>query len=358
MLNRYKQQWHLLWVLVVALCLGSCGSSRQASHSTDGKQYSTYAVSFYNMENLFDTEDDPNNTGDNDFLPTGPYRWTQQQYEQKLDNLARVISLLGRENTPYGPAFIGTAEIENRRVLEDLVARDAIKSMGLKVIHEDGPDRRGIDVAALYNPNIFELEGYKTHTFHWKENPNFTTRDQLHVYGKIAGERIHFIVLHWPSRYGGAKSNPLRNATAALTLEIINGIYAEEPDAKIIVMGDLNDDPINTSVTEVLKAKPRRSEVGFQELYNPSHSLFAKGIGTLVYQNKWNFFDQMIVSHGLLSKESQLRLWKMEVFNRDFLVTPEGKRKGYPHRTFESNSFINGYSDHFPVLLYLVKERP
>ncbi len=356
-MNTIKYHWHIAWTLLVAICLASCGSAKHTTQENDGKQYATYAISFYNLENLFDAQDDPNNTGDDDFLPTGPYKWTQQQYEKKLDNIAYVISQLAREHTPYGPAFIGVAEVENSHVLEDLVQRETIKTSGLKVIHADGPDRRGIDVAALYNPNILDFEGYEYHSFEWDENPDFVTRDQLHVWGKIAGERVHFIVLHWPSRYGGYKSNPLREATAGLTMEIINDIYANESDARIVVMGDFNDDPTNTSVTEVLKAKETRSEVKYQELYNPSASLFAKGIGTLVYQNKWNFFDQMIVSHGLLSKESPLRLWKMEVFNRDFLITQEGKRKGYPHRTFDNNSFIDGYSDHFPVLLYLVKEQ-
>lgn len=349
--------WRSLIVLVAALVLGSCGSSKQVAGNGDGKQYNTYAVGFYNLENLFDYEDDPNNSGDDDFLPTGPYRWTKVQYEQKLDNLARVLSRLGKEVTPYGAGFIGVSEVENRRVLEDLVLRDELKGMGLKVIHEDSPDRRGIDVAALYNPNIFTLEGYEYHKLNWDERPDFLTRDQLHAYGYIAGEKVHFIVVHWPSRYGGGTSEPLRLATARLSKEIIDGIHAKEPDAKIVMMGDFNDDPTNKSVTEVLNAKSLRSEVGAQGLYNPSASLLAKGIGTLVYNDSWNFFDQMIVSKGLLKDDSRLRLWKMEVFNRDFLVQQEGSKKGYLHRSFQNNTFINGYSDHFPVIVYLVQER-
>lgn len=347
----------MLLVTLVALALWSCGAPKQAVRGDEGKQYNTYTISFYNFENLFDCEDDPNNTGDDDFLPNGPYRWTQAQYERKLDNLARVVNVLGKEVTPYGPAFLGCSEIENRRVLEDLVVRDEIKDMGLKVIHEDGPDRRGIDVAALYNPAIFKLEGYEYHRLKWAERPDFVTRDQLHAYGYIAGEKIHFIVVHWPSRYGGSQSDSLRRATASLSLEIIEGIHATEPNAKIVLMGDFNDDPTNASVTEVLKAKRLRSEVKNQGLYNPAATLFEKGIGTLVYKDSWNLFDQMIISKGLLDDGSKLRLWKMEVFNRDFLVTQEGRRKGYPHRTFENNTFIDGYSDHFPVLIYLVQER-
>lgn len=349
--------WRAIIVVITALVLGSCGSTKQVARNSDGKQYNAYAVGFYNLENLFDCDDDPNNTGDDDFLPTGSYRWTQIQYERKLDNLARVLGSLGKEVTPYGAAFIGVAEVENRRVLEDLTQREAVKGMELKVVHEDGPDRRGIDVGALYNPNIFTLEGYEYHTLKWEEQPDFVTRDQLHAYGYIAGEKVHFIVVHWPSRYGGGASEPLRLVAARLSKQIMDKIYQEEPNAKIIMMGDFNDDPTNRSVTEVLNAKKLRSEVGAQGLYNPAASLLEKGIGTLVYQDSWNFFDQMIVSKGLLTDDQKLRLWKMEVFNRDFLVTQEGKRKGYPHRTFQDNSFIDGYSDHFPVVVYLVQQR-
>lgn len=344
---------------LLLLILASCGTTQQTSRQGAGsdKQYTSYAVAFYNVENLFDTVDDPSNRGDDEFLPTGPYNWTETKYERKLDNIARVISQITREHTPMGPAFIGIAEVENRKVLEDLVSRDAVKNMGLQVIHEDGPDRRGVDVAALYNPNIFTLISYESVPFiSLKENPSFVTRDHLHVTGLLGGERIHFIVGHWPSRYGGGASNYLREAAAKTVNGIIAKIYETEPDANIVIMGDLNDDPTNSSVMNVLGAKSKRSEVGYEGLYNPSYSLFQQGVGTLVYQDKWNFFDQMIVSHGLL-REPGLRLWKMEVFSPEYLIRQEGRRKGYPHRSFEDNSFIDGYSDHFPVLIYLLREK-
>lgn len=354
-MKRIHPLFTLLFTLLTLLAWGGHGATRQAAEG--GKQYNAYAVGFYNLENLFDCEDDPTNPGDDDFLPAGPYRWTQGQYDRKLNNLARVLARLGKGITPYGAAFIGVAEVENRRVLEDLVAREEIKGLSLKVIHAEGPDRRGIDVAALYNPNIFTLESYQYHTLKWEEQPDFVTRDQLHAQGRIGGERVHFIVMHWPSRYGGGASEPSRLAAARLTRRIVDSILAVEPEARIIAMGDLNDDPTNRSVVEVLGSKVRKSEVPPEGFYNPGASLLSKGIGTLVYLNSWNFFDQMLVSHGLLREESGLRFWKMEVFNPDFLITKEGKRKGYPHRTFEDNSFTNGYSDHFPVVSYLVQPR-
>lgn len=349
-----------LLLLASLLLLVSCGTQRRSGSSgKEGQQYHAYAVAFYNVENLFDTVDHPDNSRDNDYLPTGAYHWTQLQYERKLDNIATVLSDLALEHTPYGPGAIGVAEVENRQVLEDLVARPAVQRMGLRVIHEDGPDRRGIDVALLYNPNLFQVENYRYHVFpKLKNNPDFVTRNQLLVSGKMGGEKLHLIVGHWPSRYGGASSSYLRETAASLSRHIIDSIYQVEPNAKIIVMGDFNDDPSDKSVVEVLQGKRSRAEVEPQGLYNPGWSLFEGGVGTLAYQDKWSFFDQMLISHSLLTDDYEgLGYWKMEVFNRPYLIMQEGKRKGYPHRTFQDNAFINGYSDHFPVITYLLKRR-
>lgn len=355
-----KQMHYKSWTaLLVLLLLAGCGTTRQSTRTGTGKQYSTYAVAFYNVENLFDAEDDPSNKGDDEFLPSGPYNWTQPKYEKKLDNIALVLSQLGREHTPMGPAIIGVAEVENRRVLEDLVRRPKVKEMNLKVVHHDSPDRRGIDVALLYNPNLFTVTNQVAHRYpELKDHPGFRTRDQLLVSGRLAGEEVHVIVCHWPSRYGGAKSSPLREAAAGLTRHIADSLYSINPHAKIIVMGDMNDDPDNASMAEVLQAKQFKNEVPTQGFYNTTWAPFAQGIGTLVYQDKWNLFDQIAISEPLLSDgNKQLTYWKLDVFNRPFLHTKEGKRKGYPHRTFDGNTFIDGYSDHFPVVIYLVKER-
>ncbi len=346
-------------ILATLLLLAGCGGAKRGLTPQIGKQYNSYAIAFYNVENLFDCDDDPNNKGDNDFLPDGPYNWTEPKYEKKLDNIALVLSRLGREHTPMGPAVVGVAEVENRRVLEDLVRRPAVAEMGLQVVHEDSPDRRGIDVALLYNPALFTVTNHRSHRYPTlDENPTFRTRDQLLVSGKIAGEEVHIIVCHWPSRYGGAKSNHLREKAAELTCHIADSLYNLNPRAKIIVMGDMNDDPDNSSMAKVLAAKKHKNEVPQQGFFNTTWEPFSKGIGTLVYKNKWNLFDQIAISEPLLSDHYKtLTYWKVDLFNRPFLHTKEGKRKGYPHRTFDGNTFINGYSDHFPVLIYLLKER-
>lgn len=241
------------------LCLlASCGTPKRATKQA-GQLYQVYAVAFYNLENLFDPIDDPTNPRDDEFLPSGPYNWTEAKYQRKLTNMATVLSKLAREHTPYGPAVIGVCEVENRKVLEDLAAHDKVKPMNLQVVHQDGPDWRGIDVALLYNPTLFKLDNYNCHTFpKLAERPNFATRDQLLVSGTLAGERVHYIVCHWPSRYGGAASSYLREKAASLTQSIIDSVYQVEPNAKILIMGDLNDDPVDKSVREVLQAKKER----------------------------------------------------------------------------------------------------
>ncbi|HHV84487.1 MAG TPA: endonuclease/exonuclease/phosphatase family protein [Petrimonas sp.] len=319
------------------------------------KNYTVYSVAFYNLENLFDTEDDELNDGDDEFLPTSSYNWTTEKYEKKLDNLARVLSRIGREYCPVGPAVIGVTEVENRRVLEDLVKRPAIENMKLGIIHEDSPDRRGIDVGLLYNPDLFRVESYKTFPFQW-EDSSYVTRDHLLVTGILAGERVHLIVNHWPSRYG-SKSSKLREAAAAGVNAIIDSIYTTDSDAKVIIMGDLNDDPKDKSCRVVLNAKKNSNEVLPGGLFNPMWRLYDQGIGSLAYQGKWSLFDQIIINYPFLGNNfTDLKFWKPEIFNRDFLIEKEGRNKGYPHRTFSGSSFINGYSDHLPALIYLIKE--
>lgn len=320
------------------------------------KKFNVYSVAFYNLENLFDTVDDPDNPGDDEFLPESAYKWTQDKYEKKLYNLAYVLSRIGREYTPVGPAVIGVAEVENRKVLEDLVKEPDLKEMDLQVVHQESPDWRGIDVGLLYNPNLFTLENYNAHPFHYKDS-TYRTRDHLLVTGQLAEERVHIIVNHWPSRFGGAKSSPLREAAAASMNLIRDSIYEIEKDAKIIVMGDLNDDPTDKSVRVVMNAKREQKDVKPGGWFNPMWKLYSQGIGSLAYQGKWSLFDQIILSHALLGDDySDLRYWRTEIFNRDFLIQKEGKDKGYPMRTFSGNTFINGYSDHLPVLIYLLKE--
>lgn len=319
------------------------------------KKVGVYAVAFYNLENLFDTKNDEG-VNDEEFTSAGANAWTEEKYKKKLANMAYAIDKIGKEYTPAGPAILGVSEIENRGVLEDLVSTGEIAKVGYEIVHYDSPDRRGVDVALLYNPKLFQVVSSKPYPFILPDNPNFRTRDQLLVSGIMAGELLHIIVNHWPSRYG-AKSSNLREYAASISKHIADSLYKEDPNAKIIIMGDLNDDPTDKSVKVVLNAKKKQSEVEPGGLFNTMWELYDKGIGSLGYKGKWNLFDQIIISEPLLGKDrSTLKFWKAEVFNKDFLIQKEGKNKGYPFRTFSGNTFINGYSDHFPTLIYLVKE--
>lgn len=321
------------------------------------KKLGVYAVGFYNLENLWDFEDDPTNTRDDDYTPSGRYQWTEEKYQQKLMNLAIVLSQLGKEHCPMGAALIGIAEVENRRVLEDLVKTGPLASMGFEIVHFESPDSRGIDVAALYNPRLFRLDNAKTYPYNNPDAPNIRTRDQLLVSGTLAGERVHLIVNHWPSRYGGEKSSALREFAASITRHIGDSIYQANPLEKVIIVGDMNDDPYNKSCAKVLGAKKHQDDVKEDGYFNTTWKLYDAGIGTLCYQGQWNLFDQQIISGNLVGRDRRtLKFWKTEVFNRSFLMQQEGKYKGYPLRSFSGDIFQNGYSDHFPTVSYYVKE--
>jgi len=326
------------------------------------KNYQVTAIAFYNFENLFDTEDDPKNWGDDEFLPTGPYRYSKEIYQQKLHNLATVIQKLGTDVTPDGPAIIGTAEIENDKVLEDLTQQPEIKSRGYKFIHFDSPDSRGIDVAMLYNPKYFKVLTARTlntdiSSFGEKGG---RTRDVLYVNGVLLGDTINVFVNHWPSRRGGeATTAPLRAVAAYVNKKMIDSLLVKNPRAKSVVMGDLNDDPTDASVTTVLGATGDKKKVKTGGLYNPFVSYYKNGIGTLGYDDRWNLFDQIIISGSFLdAPETEWKYYKADVFNKEFLKNSFGRYKGYPHRSFDGTQWLNGYSDHFPTIVYFLKQIP
>jgi len=332
-----------------------------ASFGQNEKQYKVNTIAFYNVENLFDYEDDPL-IFDDDRTPQGKDHWTQEIYEAKLANMAKVISEIGEDVTGTSPAIIGVSEIENRRVLEDLLNQEPLVKKDYGIVHFDSPDRRGIDVALLYQKKLFTPTNYKAYELviydDQDRSKRIYTRDQLLVSGMLDGEKIHVIVNHWPSRSGGeARSRPKRIKAAELNKQIMDSLFSEDPYAKIITMGDLNDDPTNESVKDVLKAKNDRENMKIKELYNPMEDMFKQGLGTLAYRDGWNLFDQIIISTELAKKDySSYRFYKAGIFNKSYLTTPRGQYKGYPFRSFV-NGYTGGYSDHFPVFIYLIKEK-
>lgn len=325
------------------------------------KEYKIHTIAFYNLENLFDPEDDPI-TFDDDRTPDGKDHWTYKIYNQKLKNMATTISELGTTMTNNSPVLLGVAEIENRKVLEDLVNDSSLISKDYGIVHFDSPDRRGIDVALLYQKALFKPKNTSAHELLLHDtntNKRVYTRDQLLVSGYLDGDLIHIIVNHWPSRRGGeARSQYKRKKAATLNKKIIDSLFAIDPYAKIITMGDLNDNPNNISVKKILKAKQYKKEVLLKEIYNPMYTMAKKGMGSLAWGDRWNLFDQIIISSSFLSTDySSYRYYKAGIFNPKYLITSKGKYKGYPFRSFANGSYTGGYSDHFPVYIYVIKQK-
>lgn len=347
---------------------------------SQAKKFVVHTVAFYNFENLFDTINNPNN--DEEWLPNGSQNWTSKKYKQKIQNLARVISEIGTgENPNNSPTLIGGSEIENRAVLEDLVKDPQLAKADYGIVHFDSPDKRGIDVGLLYQKRHFKptsfinvpLMIYRTSTTEKSKDKETAedksetdkieadkgervyTRDILLVTGLLDGEEVNVIVNHWPSRSGGEKkSSPFREAAGRMDRKIMDSIFKINPNAKIINMGDLNDGTYNKSVKEGIGAKLKKSEVKEFGIYNPFEQMAKEGNASLFYRDAGDIFDQIMVSEPLIRKDySSFRYWKAGIYNKPYMVTTTGQYKGYPLR-HGANEI--GYSDHFPVYIYLIKE--
>ncbi len=343
---------------ILAVTLLLAGLSFMSVYGQDNdKKYTATVVGFYNLENLFDTINTPD-VDDKEFTPEGPKLWSGKRYFHKLHNMARVISEIGTSVNPDGIAVLGISEIENAGVVKDLLAQPSLKDRHYKFIHYDSPDKRGIDVAMIYNPKYFKPYKTSSHRLHVEKLKDFRTRDQLLVEGTLAGDTIHFIVNHWPSRYGGEKrSRWLRNAAADLSRSIADSILKVNPHARIIMMGDLNDDPANESLIKHMKAKGNKAKLKEGDFFNPMWELNKKGFGSLAWHDSWNLFDQIVMSQSLLGKDySHLKYLKAVIYRKPFLLNKSGRYRGYPYRTFVGNTFQGGYSDHLPVFVVLVKE--
>lgn len=347
-----------------------------------GKKYSLYGVAFYNLENLFDTLHDAGKN-DYEYLPDGTNRWGKMKYEAKLKNMSAVLSQLCTDKLPKGPAVVGLAEVENDRCLADLLQQPALKERGWKFVHEEGPDRRGIDCAFLYNPRLFQYESHMLVPFYYldpkqpdvdlgfhtdaqnkvhaytdflKGDTAYLTRGFLVMSGSLAGEKTHFIVCHWPSR---AATSPSRERAGYQVRRLKDALLKQDPGCHVIIMGDMNDDPRDKSITTALGCKHDIRDVSADtDLFNPWWDMLYKvGQGTLLYDGKWNLFDQIIVSGNLVGADrTTLKFYKNQIFLRDWMLQTEGRYKGSPLRTHAGGSWLNGYSDHLPTFIYLIKE--
>tara|TARA_R110002126_G_scaffold291790_1_gene458451 strand:- start:32210 stop:33187 length:978 start_codon:yes stop_codon:yes gene_type:complete len=321
------------------------------SISSFKQKKSITTIAFYNVENLFDTIDDPN-TADDDFTPTGKKKWTYKRYSVKIKKLGSVISQLGLNKSTNSPAIVGLVEVENAKVVSDLANSSYLRKHHYGFVHHESPDERGIDVALLYNKVVFELLDSTTYPVYLEDDEGARdyTRDILKVSGNLHGELVHILVNHWSSRREGAlETEPKRIAAAETVREIVEVIRNNEFDPKIIIMGDFNDDPTSKSVQDYLVK---------DDFYNPMKKMLDREKkGSLTYNGKWNLFDQIIFSKNFLEeKEGKLYFKHAEVFNKDWMKINRGKYKGSPFRTYIGKWYQGGFSDHFPVYAFLKKK--
>ena len=344
-------------VIAVLLAIMAIGFGLNRVSAQEQQSYKIGLVGFYNLENLFDTIDDPIKQ-DEEFLPDGANQWNTEKYVNKLHNMAYAISTIGLDYTPDGVAVLGLSELENRHVLEDLVAQPELIGRNYQIVHYESPDRRGVDVGLIYNPKYFKVTGTKSYRTVVPNDPEFITRDQLLVSGLFDGEMMHFIVMHWPSHYGGEKrSLPGRVAAATLCRHIADSLLNDDPNAKVIMMGDFNDYPTNKSITKYLGASGDMKHLKDGEFYNPMYELHRNGIGTNYYNDVPGVLDQTIMTKCLLPTDySTYQFKNAKVHNKEFLKQHGGKYNGFPFRTFGSGVWMGGYSDHFPVYVILLKK--
>ena len=321
-----------------------------------------YKVMFYNFENLFDTLNDPA-TFDEEFTPKGGKAWNTTKYNKKLGNLERVLFDIALIDKDY-PAVIGVSEIENRMVLEDVIAQPKLRPANYRIVHFDSPDRRGVDCAFFYRPDVFKLEGSKAVKVNMPGMPNCYTRDFVTMWGTIDGEPFYFVVSHWPSRLGGKEaSSPKREAAAAQCRALADSVRKANPATKVVIMGDLNDDATDKSVMEILGGKGNIKKLVEGDMYNPYVDMLRAGYGTLAYRDAWNLFDNIVISENLATASTgALKIQKApkakfygNIFRAPYLFQREGQYKGYPLRTFVGNNFQGGFSDHLPVYIYIGK---
>jgi endonuclease/exonuclease/phosphatase family metal-dependent hydrolase len=312
------------------------------------------AVGFYNCENFFYPEHDSNKK-DEDFTPTGDYHYTFDIYKQKLHNIATVMSKMATDVTPDGPAVIGMAEVESDKVLSDLIRQPELKDRHYQYAWFYTSDERGISTAMLYNPKYLQViasEPIKVDLSH--VGTGRPTRDILHVYGILAGDTVHIFVNHWPSKAGPEE---IRKIAARTLMTRVDSLLKMNNETKILILGDFNDNPTEPAIAKELHPKAERQETGLTDLFNPWIDMYNKGMGSEQYRGEWNLIDQIMVSGAFIKNDNhKWQLYRQEIFNRPFLNNQFGRDKGLPHRSFTINNvWDDGYSDHYPVIMYFIE---
>lgn len=321
-----------------------------------------HKVVFYNIENFFDTINDPE-VLDDEFTPQAAKKWNTAKYNQKLGNIERVFFDIASIDKDY-PAVIGVSEVENRNALEDIVATRKLAPANYRIVHHDSPEARGVDVAFFYRPDVFKIEGEKAVRTVIPSLPDFKTRDILTMWGTIESEPFFFMVAHWPSRLGGKEASEFKRIAVAQQMRsIADSVLKANPATKVVMMGDFNDDPTDKSIAQGMGAKFKMKDLNPGDLYAPYADMLKAGFGTLAYGDAWNIFDNIVVSENLAKGSTgKLKLQQApgskfygNIFKAHYMIQKEGQFKGYPLRTYVGNNFQGGFSDHFPVYIYIGK---
>ena len=339
----------------------------------DAQQRKEYVMGFYNLENLFDIYDDPVKN-DEEYLPDGKNKWTEVKYRKKLQNMAKVIRSMKEDNGVWH-SVLGVSEIENRLVLEDLVIEPQIAEANYQIIHYDGPDRRGVDVALLYKPEDFKYIESESIPFTFEgssidflmdkqQQDDFRTRDILMVHGLVGGEHFAIYVAHLPSRAGGKKGgNQLRDRGAEIMYDHAMKMQEKHPGIKIVCMGDMNDNPTDSSMAEYLHGKEKIADVTSSDMFSPFVEMLKAGYGSLAYQGVWSIYDLILVNNALANApDGGLKIRPLgkqgfygRVYKKPFMITQKGQYKNYPFRTFSNGAFVGGFSDHYPTYIVVGK---
>lgn len=310
-------------------------------------------IAFYNQENLFDTIDNPRKN-DEEFLPNGKYKWNTERYLKKLDNMAKVIASMNNNN---GADFLGMCEVESIEALTDLTKNKQLEKMAYKTLFFEGEDERGIDNAFIYKSSLVKIASGNSIPIPSDGIDGDHTRNLLLAELILTNnQKLYFIVNHWPSRREGEKESEFKRVfVAGVVRKTCDSIYAINPKANIIVMGDLNDTPSNMSVIATLGATGSASKTKDKMLYNTVKDLAMEGKGTHKYKNEWSMLDQIIISANLLNTKSKVKFVQgsAQVYKQDFMLETDEKYKGSPLRTFVGNKYLGGFSDHLPVMIYL-----
>lgn len=319
------------------------------SYSQDKNCKKSFLVAQYNVENLFDTIDDPHKN-DNEFLPTGKKEWTSERYWDKQAKIAKVISSI---DPKYLPDLVSLVEIEDKNVLEDLVKQESLSKINYQIVHNESPDARGIDCALLYNPKTMKLISTAFYKVQMEDNKHFKTREILYAKGETKSkDELHIFVNHWPSRRGGEeKSAVKRNLAASVLRHAIDSIFTIDSQAKIIILGDFNDETDNESIKTILGATADKNRKE-PYLYDMATLQDQNNEGSYYYwkTKEWNMIDQMIISNSLLNatKGLQAKEENMNIFKPDWILHKEKDGTMAPSKTY-GGSYYGGYSDHLAV---------